>query len=140
MRFMNPFRSFRDHHHFGHHFGGHHHHRGDPAEFLEFIAARASSKLDLNDKQQELLAALLKDAQAQRAAMKSGLPDSLKNLLGGESFDRATAQQLLDSRVDAIRAAGPGLINAAGDFFDSLDAEQKQALRFLLRTRSRRFS
>ncbi|WP_077036695.1 Spy/CpxP family protein refolding chaperone [Pelomonas sp. KK5] len=142
MRFMNPFRHFRDHHHFGHHFGGGHHHRGrgDASEFLEFIVARASSKLDLNEKQQELLAALLKDLQAQRAAMKSGLPDFAKNLLAGETFDRAAAQQALDARVDAVRAAGPGVINAAGDFFDSLDAEQKQALRFLLRTRSRRFS
>ena len=139
MRFMNPFRAFRDHHHFGHHFGGHHHHRGDPAEFLEFIVARATGKLDLNENQQALLATLLKELQTQRAAMKSGMPD-LKNLLSGESFDRTAATQMLDSCLDALRAAGPGVINAAGDFFDSLDAEQKQALRFVMRTRSRRFS
>jgi len=144
MRFMNPFRHFRDHHHFGHHFGGHHHGpfgggRGDGSEFLEHIVHRASRKLDLNENQQTLLATLLKELQTQRAAMKSGLPD-LKNLLSGETFDRTAATQMLDSRLDALRAAGPGVINAAGDFFDSLDAEQKQALRFVMRTRSRRFS
>jgi len=140
---MNPFRYFRDHHHFGHHFGGHHHgpfgHGGDSAEFLDHIVHRASRKLDLNENQQALLATLLKQLQAQRAAMRSGLPD-LKTLLAGESFDRATATQMLDSRLDGLRAAGPGVINAAGDFFDSLDAEQKQALRFVMRTRSRRLS
>ncbi|XHS77678.1 Spy/CpxP family protein refolding chaperone [Burkholderiaceae bacterium UC74_6] len=144
MRFMNPFRHFRDHHHFGHHFGGHHHgpfggHGGDGSEFLEHIVHRASRKLDLNENQQGLLATLLKELQTQRAAMKSGLPD-LKNLLAGESFDRTAATQMLDSRLDAVRAAGPGVIKAVGDFFDSLDAEQKQALRFVMRTRSRRFS
>ena len=100
---------------------------------------RASRKLDLNEAQQALLASLLRDAQAQRAAMQSALPD-FKSLLSGESFDRGVATQMLDARLDAIRAAGPGLVNAAGDFFDSLDAEQKQALRFATRTRERRCS
>ncbi len=136
MRFSNPFNAFRGHHHFGHHFGGNHHH-GDHAGFLDHILARAARKLDLNPSQQELLGSLLRQVQAQRAAMKSGLPD-LKGLLAGESFDRSSATQMLDARLDAIRGAGPSVINAAGDFFDSLDAEQKQALRFMLRTRQGR--
>ena len=141
MRFMNPFHAFRGHHHFGHHFGGHHHHHdGDHASsFLDHILARAARKLDLNPSQQDLLGTLLRQVQAQRAAMKSGLPE-LKGLLAGESFDRAAATQMLDARLDAIRGAGPSVINAAGDFFDSLDAEQKQALRFIMRTRQGRHS
>ncbi len=142
MRFMNPFNAFRGHHGhhpFGHHFGGHHHHDGDRGAFFDHIVGRAARKLDLTAAQQELLAALLRQVQAQRASMKSALPD-LKGLLAGESFDRTAATQMLDARLDAVRAAGPSVINAAGDFFDSLDAEQKQALRFLMRTRQSRCS
>ena len=140
MRFMNPFHAFRGRHHFGHHFGGHHHHDGEHASyFLDHIVDRAARKLDLTAAQRELLSTLLRQLQAQRAAMKSGLPE-LKGLLAGESFDRNTATQMLDARLDAIRAAGPSVINGAGDFFDSLDAEQKQALRFMLRARQGRGS
>lgn len=143
MRFTNPFHAlhaFRGRHHFGPHFGGHHHADGDRAAyFLDHVVGRAARKLDLTVAQQDLLATLLRELQAQRAAMKTALPD-LKGLLAGDSFDRAAATQMLDARLDALRAAGPSAIDAAGNFFDSLDGEQKQALRFLMRTRQSRCS
>jgi hypothetical protein len=40
---------------------------------------------------------------------------------------------LLDAKLDALRAAGPGLVTAFAEFFDSLDAEQRQVLRFMMR-------
>jgi hypothetical protein len=45
----------------------------------------------------------------------------------------------VDTRLAAIQLAVPDLIDALADFYDALDAEQQQALRFVLRVRRRGF-
>lgn len=57
----------------------------------------------------------------------------LAGLVAGEQFPRDSAQQMLNAKLDVVRAAGPGLIGAFADFFDSLDSEQRQVLRFMMR-------
>lgn len=138
---MNFFRRWHAHHEFGHHFGhghhGHHggHHVGRHADgFAHLLAARLGRKLDLDEGQQRRLGAWLEQLQQQRDTMSSLArgPD-VAGLFGGEQFARAPAQQLLDAKLDALRAAGPGLVTAFADFFDSLDGEQRQVLRFMMR-------
>lgn len=134
---MNFFRRWHAHHEFHHHFGhGHHgHHLGRHADgFAHLLVARMGRKLDLDDGQQRRLGAWLEQLQQQRDALKSlARGPELAGLVAGEQFARASAQQLLDARLDALRAAGPGLVTAFADFFDSLDAEQRQVLRFMMR-------
>ncbi|CAM3956324.1 hypothetical protein ROSA5918_16290 [Roseateles saccharophilus] len=114
----------------GHPFGRH----ADADGFVEHIAARVGAKLDLDAEQQRLLAAWFGQLQQQRAALK-GLArgPELAGLIAGEQFPRESAQQLLDARLDALRAAGPGVITAFAEFFDALDGEQRQVLRFMMR-------
>ena len=50
-------------------------------------------------------------------------------LIAGNTFDRAGAQQLVNQKVAQVQANSPALINAAGDFFDSLNATQQQQVR-----------
>lgn len=50
-------------------------------------------------------------------------------LMAGNTFDRAGAQQLLNKHVAKIQADSPALINAFGDFFDSLSAAQQAQVR-----------
>ncbi|RZL36979.1 MAG: hypothetical protein EOP35_09820 [Rubrivivax sp.] len=138
---MNFFRRWHAHHEFRHHFGhGHHgHHFGGHADgFADLVAARVARKLDLDDGQQRHLAAWIEQLQQQRGALKglAGSPE-LASLLAGEQFAREPARQLFDARLDALRAAGPGVITAFADFFDSLDAEQRQVLRFMMRRLNR---
>jgi hypothetical protein len=134
---MNFFRRWHAHHEFRHHFGhGHHgHHLGRHGDgFAHLLVNRLGAKLDLDDEQQRRLAAWLDQLQRQRDALKSAARGpELASLIAGEQFAREPAQQLLDARLDALRAAGPGLITAFADFFDSLDAEQRQVLRFMMR-------
>jgi len=134
---MNFFRRWHAHHEFHHHFGhGHHgHHLGSQADgFAHLLMARVGAKLDLDDEQQRRFAAWIEQIQRQRDAMKGmARGPELAGLIAGEQFPRESAQQLLDARLDAVRAAGPGLIGAFADFFDSLDAEQRQVLRFMMR-------
>jgi hypothetical protein len=134
---MNFFRRWHAHHEFHHHFGhGHHgHHLGRHADgFAHLLMARVGAKLDLDSAQQRRFAAWIDQIQGQRDAMKGmARGPELAGLVGGEQFPRESARQLLDVRLDALRAAGPGLIDAFAEFFDSLDAEQRQVLRFMMR-------
>ena len=135
---MNFFRRWQAHHEFRHHFG--HGHRfgarfGRHADdFTHHLIARASAKLDLDDAQQRRLADWIEQLQRQRESMK-GLArgPELAALLAGGQFPREAARRMLDAKLDALRAASPGVVNAFADFFDSLDAEQRQVLRFMMR-------
>ena len=137
---MSFFRHWHAHHESRHHFGhghrGHHFgHRADADHgFADHLLARVGAKLDLDDEQQRRLAAWFEQIQRQRDALK-GLArgPELAGLITGEQFARTEAQQLLDAKLDALRAAGPGVITAFAEFFDSLDNEQRQVLRFMTR-------
>lgn len=134
---MNFFRRWHAHHEFRHHLGHdpHGHRFGRHAHgFAEHLASRVGAKLDLDDAQQRRLEACLGQLQQQRDAIR-GLArgPELAGLIAGEQFPRESAQQLLDARLDALRAGGPALLASFADFFDALDGEQRQVLRFMLR-------
>ena len=122
------------HHHRGHHDHHHHHHEGDEASRIEHIADRVASRLDLNEAQQAKFVALLEAVQVQRAALKS--PDLVKDLAGlvkGERFDREAANAWVAQRLLSLQTGAPSVLTALGDFYDALDTEQQQVLRFMLR-------
>ncbi|MFG6485911.1 Spy/CpxP family protein refolding chaperone [Roseateles sp. BYS78W] len=134
---MNFFRRWHAHHEFHHHFGHGHHGRGFGRHadgYAQHLLARVGAKLDLDDEQQRRLGVWFEQLQRQREALKSvARGPELASLIAGEQFPRESAQQMLDARLDALRAAGPGLVASFADFFDSLDAEQRQVLRFVMR-------
>ncbi|KQV48236.1 hypothetical protein ASC95_20000 [Pelomonas sp. Root1217] len=138
---MNFFRRWHAHHEFHHHFGHGHHgpHFGRHADgFAHLLLNRVGAKLDLDAEQHRKLGAWLEQLQHQRDTMR-GLArgPEVAGLFAAEQFAREPAQQLLDAKLDALRAAGPGLVTAFADFFDSLDDEQRQALRFMMRRHGR---
>ena len=124
----------RMHHHRGHHHSHNCHHEGDEASRVEHIADRVAGGLDLNEAQQAKLVTLLEAVQVQRAAIKS--PDLVKDLAGlvkAERFDREAADAWIAQRLQAVQTGAPSVLTALGDFYDALDTEQQQALRFMLR-------
>lgn len=130
--------------HHGHHHHAHHAHHGhgrfdgDAADLVELLADRISQRLDLNDEQEARLARLLAAAQQQRQALRRDvLVPELRDLLAGTTLDREAARLLLSERIAAVQDAAPALIDALADFFDALDAEQQQVLRFMLRLKRR---
>jgi hypothetical protein len=142
MRFFRPwhachhaeFHRSMGHRHHGHPYGRH----ADGDDFARHLLDRVAARLDLDDEQHRRLGAWLAQLQGQRDALKglAGGPD-VAGLLDGERFASDAARQLLDAKLDALRAAGPGLITAFAEFFDALDAEQRQALRFMMRRAGR---
>lgn len=107
----------------------------EQAEWRERMVSRATRKLDLDAAQKAKLEAFADTMAAQRRAMlaKGGEPRAeLKAVFAGPKLDRARAQALVDAKTSAAREASPALINAAGEFYDSLNPEQQQKLREML--------
>jgi Spy/CpxP family protein refolding chaperone len=137
---MGLFHAFRHARHHHHHHGRHHagHEHGSETSRLDHLADKISHRLDLSSEQQEHLLKLLANVDQQRQAIRGeSVLQDLHGLLAGTTFDRAAAQQLLDARIAAVQAAGPTILEALAEFYDSLDTEQQQVLRFMLRLRQR---
>lgn len=92
----------------------------------------ASRRLDLDATQKARLQALADQLQAQRAALvpEGRTPRAeLQALISGPSFERTQAGALLQAKIAAVQLKSPELINAFGDFYDSLRPEQQAQLR-----------
>lgn len=92
---------------------------------------RIGSKLDLNADQKAKLGVLADQMIASRKAFRgnSDPRTDLQALIAGEKFDRTKAQQLLDQKLQAAQGNGPQILNAFGDFYDSLNPEQQKQVR-----------
>ena len=105
---------------------------GDPAERQARMVDFASRRLDLDAAQKAKLDALANTLQAQRQALVadgSNPRAELQQLISGPSFDRTKAGALLQGKLSAVQLKSPEVINAFGDFYDSLRAEQQSKLR-----------
>jgi Spy/CpxP family protein refolding chaperone len=105
----------------------------DIARFKARAVEKAAGKLDLDADQQAKLSALLDRLQEQRVALR-GAGDTrsqLAALINDATFDRWHAQDLVNTRLNAVRDKSPQVI-AASDFYDSLRPVQQQKLRDLL--------
>jgi protein CpxP len=113
------------------------HFRGGPPSAEDMASHQAhmlehiSKSLDLDAAQQGKLQALTAQLHAQHDKLMSGTDphERMTSLIAGNTFDRAGAQALVDEKIATLRANSPALIAAAGDFYDSLRADQQQKVR-----------
>jgi Spy/CpxP family protein refolding chaperone len=113
-------------------------HHGPPtpeqiAQHESRMLEHIGKKLDLDANQAAKLKALADLAIADHAPPAQGTDPHAKMaaLIAGNTFDRAGAQALANQHVAKMQADAPGLINAFGDFFDSLNASQQAQVREL---------
>jgi periplasmic protein CpxP/Spy len=112
----------------------HHWRHMTPAEMAEAktrVVERVASKMDLDGAQKAHLSTLGDRLLEQRSALLAGGDPgtAVRALVAGPVFDRSGAEALLTAKTDALRQGAPAVINAFGDFYDSLRPEQQQALR-----------
>jgi Spy/CpxP family protein refolding chaperone len=126
---------------------GFHHGPPSAADMASHQAAmleRVGKSLELDANQKVKLKALADQLHAQHDAfMKNGGDphERMKALIAGNTFDRAGAQALVNEKVAQIQASSPAMINAAGDFYDSLNPTQQQKARdFMARMHEHRGS
>ena len=109
---------------------------GNAAERRACAVDFDSRKLDLDANQRAKLDALASTLQSKRATL---VPDpanpraELQALIAGPSFDRTQASALLQAKLATMQTQSPEVINAFGDFFDSLRPEQQAQLREALK-------
>ncbi|HEY9022967.1 MAG TPA: Spy/CpxP family protein refolding chaperone [Burkholderiaceae bacterium] len=113
-------------------------HHGPPtpeqiAQHEQHMLDHVGKKLNLDANQAAKLKALadLAVADHKPAAGATDPHARMAALISGTTFDRAGAQALANQHVAKIQADAPGLINAFGDFYDSLNATQQSQLREL---------
>jgi Spy/CpxP family protein refolding chaperone len=113
-------------------------HHGPPtpeqiAQHEQTMLAHVGKKLNLDANQAAKLKALADLAIADHAPPAAGTDPHAKMaaLISGAKFDRAGAQTIANEHVAKMQANAPGLINAFGDFYDSLNTTQQAQVREL---------
>jgi Spy/CpxP family protein refolding chaperone len=119
--------------------GEHHWHGGPSADDIAMHQAamleHIGKALELDATQQAKLQALGNQIHASHdklAGAAGSTHDRFAALVAGATFDRAGAQALVNEKIAAVQAGAPALINAAGDFYDSLRPDQQQKMRDLM--------
>ncbi|MFT3818241.1 MAG: Spy/CpxP family protein refolding chaperone [Rubrivivax sp.] len=115
--------------------------RGDRTEMRAHMVDYASRRLDLDAAQKAKLDALATLMQEQRRSLVADPANpraELQALISGASFDRVQAASLLQNKLGAVQQKSPALIDAFGDFYDSLRPEQQAKLREALARGGRR--
>jgi protein CpxP len=125
---------------------GHHgwHASGDEdiAKFKARAVDKLADRLALDAAQKARLAALMDRVHEQRVALR-GATDPRQDLLSlvkDGTFDRWHAQDLVNTKLQAVRDKGPQVIAAMAEFYDGLKPEQQQKVRdYLQRAGHRRW-
>jgi len=111
---------------------GHHSYRQDPEKHAQRVAEQISKELKLNDQQLgklnvlkgELLA-VARDMREQHPALRT----KALSLMDAPKLDRDQLTAMVHERTAALDQAGPKVVSAFGDFFDSLTPGQQNQLR-----------
>lgn len=93
---------------------------------------KISDKLELNTDQKTKLGVLADEMIASRKAFMGNSADprvEMKALVASNKFDRIKAQALLDQKTQTVQSNGPKMLNAFGDFYDSLTPAQQLQVR-----------
>lgn len=104
------------------------HQYGDPQKRADKIAGYISSELELDATQQQALDVLKTQMLTARQTVKtdkSAMKEEAMALVNAETFDRAKALDMINSKMSMVNEQAPDMVNALGDFLDSLNAEQK---------------
>lgn len=110
-------------HHFRHHGAEHH---------AKWMVDKVTRELDLDQAQRDRLVSLKDELLQVHASVREerkDVHDEILELLSQPQLDRARVLSMINERADAVREHAPQLVDAAGDFYDSLTAEQRKELR-----------
>lgn len=107
-------------------------HRGDPEDMAQYVVEKATKLLTLNDTQVVKLNALKEQALTARTALHDAHEKTRTQalaLLDQPTFDRSQALAMVASHTQLMNNSAQPVVNAFGDFYDSLTPEQQKTLR-----------
>ena len=107
-------------------------HYGTAEERGEWMVQKVSSELELNDTQQARLAEVKDQFLDARRLMKANREQhraEVLTMLSQPTFDRDKANAMVGQQIETVNTRAPVVINAIGNFWESLDADQRAELR-----------
>ena len=111
-------------------------HYGSHEKRAEYMVSYITDELELDSTQSQALDVLKDQMLSARETVKArSMREEAMNLLNAESFDRAAALDMITAKTAAVNEQAPDLVNAMGDFLDSLNAEQKAEITEIMKQR-----
>lgn len=104
------------------------HQFGDPEKRADKVAGYIAYELELDETQKQALEVLKTQMLTARETVKtdkSAMKEEVMVLINADTFDRAKALDMINSKVSIVNEQAPDMVNAFGDFLDTLNAEQK---------------
>ncbi len=109
-------------------------HYGSHEKRAEYVVSYITEELELDSTQSQALDVLKDQMMSARETMKTKpMREEAMNLLNAETFDRAGALEMITAKTAAVNEQAPDMVNAFGDFFDSLNTEQKAEITELMK-------
>lgn len=106
--------------------------RGTPEERGERIVEKVTEELELTAAQQAKLSEVKNEFLETRKTMQSNREQTktdIQEMLKQPTLDRNKANSIVNQHIETIHSRSPVIIDAIGDFYDSLDDEQRVELR-----------
>jgi protein CpxP len=106
-------------------------HHGSAEERGEWIVEKASNKLELNAAQKAKLVEVKNEFLDVRKAMRSDRTQTRADILAmlkQPTLDREKVNAIVGQKIAAIDTHSPEIIDAIGNFYDSLDDSQRAEL------------
>ena len=103
-----------------------------PEERSERVVNKITEELQLNDTQKANLAEVKDELMALRKTMRDNRDNTkaeIRSILAKPTFDRDSANSIVGQHIETMQARSPAIIDAFGDFYDSLDDAQRAELR-----------
>ena len=107
-------------------------HYGSAEERAEWMVQKVSKELELNETQQARLSEAADEFLDLRLAMRSDrtrLRADILSMLQQPVLDRDKANAIVDRQIAKLNTRSPVIIDAIGNFYDSLDDAQRAELR-----------
>ena len=106
--------------------------RGTPEERGERMVQKVSDELELTETQQTRLTEVKNEFIELRKTMRSNREQTktdLQAMLKQPTLDRTRANSIVNQHIETIHSRSPVIIDALGNFYDSLDDTQRAELR-----------
>jgi periplasmic protein CpxP/Spy len=109
-----------------------HHRYHDPEKRGEWFVEKVTDELQLNESQQTKLENVRQEILTVRKEMhadRQSTHDEILAMLDQPQLDRQKVLSMVEQKTGSINQYVPQVVNALGEFYDSLSAEQRKELR-----------
>jgi Spy/CpxP family protein refolding chaperone len=106
-------------------------HSASAEERGEWVVEKVSEKLELNDNQRVKLVAVKDEFLDMRKTIRSDRTQTraeVLDMLKQPTLDREKMNAIVSQKIATINARSPAIVDAIGNFFDSLDDSQRAEL------------